>query len=108
MAKNPHAVQLGRKGGRAKTPKQAAARRQNLAGVGRPRRVCVVCGEPVIGGHVDRDLDATCGAHGWHWQKRGSVSAPDDPATLRHSIDALERTLAELRIRLLAAETGTR
>jgi len=66
---------LGRLGGSANTPKQNAARRRNARFAGRPRRVCKHCGAPVLGGHVDRALDATCGAHGWVWQKRADVVA---------------------------------
>ena len=35
--KNPHAVALGRQGGRAKTPAKAAAARRNAQRAGRPR-----------------------------------------------------------------------
>jgi hypothetical protein len=38
VAKNPHAVALGRKGGRAKTDAQNAARRANGKKGGRPRK----------------------------------------------------------------------
>jgi len=64
---------LGSLGGRAGTTKQNEARKINAQRAGRPRRVCAVCNEPVVGGHVDRRLDASCGAHGWRWQRR------DDP-----------------------------
>jgi hypothetical protein len=67
--KNPAAQALGRLGGSANSPAQLAARRKNAKLAGRPRRVCVHCGEPVKGGHVDAKLDAKCGAHGWKWQK---------------------------------------
>jgi hypothetical protein len=68
--KNPAAQALGRLGGAAGTKAQNRARRENAQLAGRPRRVCRHCGEPVVGGHADRSLDETCGAHGWRWQKR--------------------------------------
>jgi hypothetical protein len=68
-AENPAAI-LGRMGGLANTAKQQKARAQNAKRAGRPRRVCTHCGAPVIGGHQDRALDVTCGAHGWRWQSR--------------------------------------
>jgi len=64
------AALLGQRGGLANTEKQQAARKLNAKRAGRPRRVCVHCGEPVIGGHVDRSRDESCGAHGWRWQSR--------------------------------------
>jgi hypothetical protein len=69
VPENPAAA-LGRLGGLANTPKQRRARKQNAQKAGRPRRVCTHCGEPVIGGHQDRALDESCGAHGWRWQTR--------------------------------------
>lgn len=66
---NP-AVALGRLGGLANTEKQQKARALNAQKAGRPRRVCKHCGEPVVGGHVDRALDQKCGEHGWRWQSR--------------------------------------
>lgn len=39
MAKNPHAVSLGRKGGKAKTPAKAEAARENGKKGGRPKKV---------------------------------------------------------------------
>ena len=68
--KNAAAQALGRLGGQAGTKAQNRARKQNAKLAGRPRRVCNHCGEPVIGGHVDRALDVKCGAHGWRWQKQ--------------------------------------
>jgi hypothetical protein len=68
------------RGGRANTAAQNAARRQNATRAGRPGRVCVFCAEPVLGGHVDRRRDETCGAHGWRWAQRGEparAAAPD-------------------------------
>lgn len=70
------AALLGRKGGAANTDAQQRARRTNAQRAGRPRRVCVLCDQPVIGGHVDRALDDTCGAHGWRWQQRSATTPP--------------------------------
>lgn len=70
-----HAQRIGRLGGSANTAKQNAARRKNAQRAGRPRRVCKFCHQPVLGGHVDRDLDASCGAHGWLWQQ-GTAGKP--------------------------------
>lgn len=67
--KNRAAQLLGRKGGSANTVAQHRARQENAQLAGRPRRVCSHCGEPVRGGHVDKRQDATCGEHGWKWQK---------------------------------------
>ena len=67
--KNTAAVALGRLGGQAGTTAQNVARKRNAQLGGRPRRVCTHCGEPVVGGHVNRALDLTCGPHGWKWQK---------------------------------------
>lgn len=74
--KNPAAVALGRRGGSANTPAQRAQRQAAAQFAGRPRRVCVDCGQPVVGGHQDRRLDETCGPvrHGWRWQQ-GSAPA---------------------------------
>jgi hypothetical protein len=69
-AKESAAAILGRLGGSKNSPKQQRARKLNAKRAGRPRRVCVHCGEAVKGGHVDRRLDSSCGAHGWRWQKR--------------------------------------
>ena len=66
---NPAAVSLGRLGGQAGTPAQDAARARNAQHAGRPGRVCTKCGEPVVGGHQNRMLDLTCGAHGWKWRQ---------------------------------------
>jgi len=66
---------LGRLGGSANTKAQNAARKRNAQHAGRPRRVCTTCGKPVKGGHVDRRLDETCGAHGWTWN-RGPAAGP--------------------------------
>jgi len=69
MKKNPAAVALGRLGGARNTRKQMEARKRNAQKAGRPRRVCAACGEPVLGFHVDRALDDSCGIHEWKWQK---------------------------------------
>jgi hypothetical protein len=74
------AMRLGRLGGKAGTSKQNAARKRNAQRAGRPRRVCITCNEPVVGGHVDRRLDASCGAHGWRWQRRDDPHVPNDDA----------------------------
>ena len=68
--KNKAAQALGRLGGSANTRAQQRARKRNAQLAGRPRRICTHCGEPVIGGHADRLLDVSCGAHGWTWQKQ--------------------------------------
>ena len=85
--KNIAAVSLGRRGGRVKSPRQNAARKKNASYGGRPRRVCMHCAKPVLGGHVDRRQDERCGAHGWRWQQR------DSPITR----DVVEREIAELQ-----------
>jgi hypothetical protein len=81
-AKELAARTLGSLGGSANTDKQNAARKQNAQRAGRPRRVCITCNEPVVGGHVDRRLDTSCGAHGWRWQRRDDphVSTVDENA----------------------------
>jgi hypothetical protein len=88
--KNPNAMALGRRGGKAGTPAQNQARRQNAQrGGGRPGRVCTTCGEPVVGGHVDRRLDETCGEHGWRWQQRASATTAPTPPPLPADIAVL-------------------
>jgi len=78
--KNPAAQALGRLGGRAGTKAQNRARKANAQLAGRPRRICTHCGEPVRGGHADRSLDDSCGAHGWRWERAGTgVPAPPSP-----------------------------
>lgn len=67
---------LGSLGGKANTRAQNIARARNAQRAGRPRRVCSVCHEPVRGGHLDRDLDETCGKHGWRWQKPEGAGRP--------------------------------
>ena len=75
-ARSEAAALMGRKGGAANTEAQQRAREQNAKRAGRPRRVCLHCGEPVVGGHVDRGLDDTCGQHGWRWQQRSADPPP--------------------------------
>jgi hypothetical protein len=66
--KNPAAVALGSLGGRKNTEAQRRARSQNASRfAGRPGRVCATCGEPVLGGHKNHALDATCPGHTWKW-----------------------------------------
>jgi len=95
--KNRAAQTLGRLGGAAGTKAQNAARKQNAQRAGRPKRVCLHCGEPVVAGHVDRRLDVTCGAHGWRWLKRHDTLTR---AQLQATIDALQRDVASLRAHL--------
>lgn len=93
VLKNPAAQALGRLGGSAGTKAQNKARKQNAKLGGRPRRVCTHCGEPVSGGHTDRTLDETCGAHGWKWEQGGrDVDAPPNPVIdlLRDAIAIIE------------------
>ncbi len=88
--KNAAAQALGRLGGAANTPAQHAARQQNAQRAGRPKRVCTTCGHAVVGGHVDRRLDETCGAHGWRWQQRNAPTGEDAPPNLlRDILDAV-------------------
>jgi len=71
--KNPAAQALGRLGGSAGTAAQRAAARRNGKKGGRPGRICTSCGKPVKGGHEDRRLDDSCGAHGWRWSNGDDV-----------------------------------
>jgi hypothetical protein len=90
--KNPAARALGRLGGLANTAKQNRARARNAKKAGRPGRVCVKCAKPVLGGHVDRALDDSCGQHGWRWERAGvSVAAPVGPE--RKALDAIAAAL---------------
>lgn len=98
--KNPAAQILGRLGGMANTPAQQRARQRNAQKAGRPGRVCVHCGQPVIGGHADRNLDASCGAHGWRWERAG-VRHPAPLSDERRALDAIAKVLA------VAAARGT-
>jgi len=96
MKDNATAQAIGRLGGQAGTKAQNRARKVNAQLGGRPRRVCTTCGEPVIGGHFDRELDETCGAHGWRWQRAG-----DDSPVTPPTIASLKRELAR-HLRLAA------
>jgi hypothetical protein len=103
--KNAAAVALGRLGGGRNTAAQQQARRQNAQRGGRPKRVCLHCGEPVSGGHVDRALDDTCGQHGWRWQQ-GEDGAPTATGATA-LLDAIakvvrQRDLPRTRLRLIA------
>jgi len=93
--KDPGAQRLGAKGGRARTPKQNAARRQNAQHAGRPRRVCIHCGEPVVGGHTDRQLDQSCGQNGWRWQQRDAPLTFADVQPEINRLALLLQTLAD-------------
>lgn len=95
MAKNKAAQALGRLGGGANTAAQQRARKRNAQLAGRPRRVCVRCGEPVVGGHADRSLDDECGQHGWRWQQ-GANPPPLTLAEIDREIDSHRRALADL------------
>jgi hypothetical protein len=101
--KNRAAQSLGRLGGQAGTKKQNAARKQNAQLAGRPRRVCTTCGEPVVGGHVDRRLDDSCGAHGWRWQQKRH---PPTVESLREQIEAHHRAIVSLEQQLATATIG--
>lgn len=106
--KNPAAQALGRLGGAAGTPAQHAARKQNAQKAGRPGRVCTTCGHPVVGGHVDRRLDETCGAHGWRWQRRQDEDRVEMPDLLRQllaALDGSEHALPPALLRRLRAVT---
>src|SRR5262245_36654798 len=92
---------LGRLGGSANTEAQNAARAKNAQSAGRPKRVCRFCGEPVLGGHRDRRLDETCGAHGWRWLQQSNDPHPEvkpDPALLHDVLHALEEHEASPRL----------
>lgn len=94
-AKDPAAVKaaaalIGRRGGMANTKAQNRARARNAQKAGRPRRVCKTCRQPVLGGHVDRALDETCGQHGWQWEQAGKRH-PAPPSAL----DAIAAVLVE-------------
>ena len=103
MKKNRAAQSLGRRGGLANTPAQQRARKDNARRfAGRPRRVCQHCNEPVIGGHVDRGLDQSCGAHGWRWEKRRDRVQPATPATIDAQRDAINAEIVRLQTVLAA------
>jgi hypothetical protein len=90
---NPAAQALGRLGGIANTPAQRRQRREAAKLAGRPRRVCRHCRQAVVGGHVDRALDASCGAHGWEWERAGVRH----PAPKGRDAAALDRIAEALR-----------
>ncbi|MGH9423851.1 MAG: hypothetical protein ACRD3J_28000, partial [Thermoanaerobaculia bacterium] len=57
-------------GGSANTrAQQQALARTGKQNVGRPARVCTLCGERVRGGHIDPSFDQACGSHAWEWEK---------------------------------------
>jgi len=63
---------LGAFGGRANSPAQMAARRENAKLAGRPRRICTTCGLPLWsrgGGDTTHDPD-TCPGRSWRLQSR--------------------------------------
>jgi hypothetical protein len=93
--KNPAAQALGRLGGSANTAAQRRQRRAAAKNAGRPRRVCIRCAQPVVGGHADRALDLTCGAHGWRWEQAGRAFPA--PPSERQSLDRVAAVLAEWR-----------
>jgi len=92
--KNPAAQALGALGGAANTPAQRRQRREAAKNAGRPRRVCVKCRQPVIGGHADRSLDESCGAHGWRWERAGTRH-PAPVSRERAALNALAQLLAD-------------
>jgi hypothetical protein len=92
--KNPAAQALGALGGAANTPAQRRQRREAAKKAGRPRRVCVKCRQPVVGGHADRSLDESCGAHGWRWERAGTRH-PAPVSRERAALDALAELLAD-------------
>lgn len=100
---------MGRLGGSAGTEAQNEARRLNAQRAGRPRRVCIYCGEAVRSGHVKARLDKTCGAHGWRWQKPSEEDRPavtPDPTLVSDVLKTFAEELAHhprLRARLHAA-----
>lgn len=85
-------VRAARLGGRANTPAQNRARALNAQKAGRPKRVCKKCRQPVLGGHVDRTLDTTCGAHGWQWEQAGKRH-PAPPNLEAQALDAIAAAL---------------
>ncbi len=93
----PGASAFGRRGGLTNSPKQRQARAANARKGGRPPRVCVFCGEPVVGGHADRDLDDSCGAHGWRWKHKS-----DPPEASREALEA-ELAAHEAAVKEIAA-----
>lgn len=88
----PSHAEISRRGGAARTTAQNDARRRNAQLAGRPKRVCIHCGEGVRGGHVDQSLDTTCGAHGWRWRKPHELASPSSPSA-DQVLDALAFTI---------------
>ena len=86
--KNKAAQALGRLGGSRNSKAQQRARKRNAQLAGRPGRVCATCLQPVLGGHVDRTLDETCGQHGWKWMRAGKKH-PAPPNADRAALDQL-------------------
>lgn len=103
------AAALGSLGGRANTTAQNAARAQNAKHAGRPGRYCAFCGEPVLGGHVQRSLDDKCGRHGWRWVRKAEAKQNlCDRHLLRDVLELLDgrpsvADLANLKARVQAA-----
>ena len=91
-APNPAAQALGRLGGSANTKAQRRQRQAAAKNAGRPGRVCVKCAQPVVGGHVDRALDESCGAHGWRWERAG-VRHPAPVSVDRAALDEIAAML---------------
>ena len=89
---NAAAQALGRRGGSANTPAQRAQRNAARKLAGRPRRVCTRCKQPVLGGHADRALDESCGAHGWRWERAG-VKHPAPVSRERLALDRIAEAL---------------
>lgn len=92
-SKNKAAQALGRLGGSANTKAQQRARKRNAKLAGRPGRVCATCYQPVLGGHVDRALDDTCGRHGWTWMRAGKRH-PAPPNPEREALDQLAAAMS--------------
>jgi hypothetical protein len=89
---NRAAQALGRLGGRANTPAQRRQRQAAAKLAGRPRRVCLRCRQAVVGGHLDRALDESCGAHGWAWERAG-VRHPAPKGRDRAALDRIAEAL---------------
>jgi hypothetical protein len=93
IPKNKAAQALGRLGGSANTKAQQRARKRNAKLAGRPGRVCSKCFQPVLGGHVDRRLDDSCGRHGWMWMRAGKRH-PAPPNPEREALDAMAAAMS--------------
>jgi len=91
--KNKAAQALGRLGGSRNSPAQQRARKRNSKLAGRPGRVCATCLQPVLGGHVDRSLDDTCGMHGWKWMRAGKRH-PAPPNPERAALDRMAEAMS--------------